>query len=210
MYINQTITQEEKQNIISACEKTLKSYYSVYIKKTIIFSIALIGASYYSLMMLLYSMYQHAILLMALIPVALIQIKTNNDGYKLRKQIINFSDTDNELSNPYEYKLTANNEYITINEKLLIKWQDVLVVATYKDYVIVMSENKRSAIMQLDYNMRKKVIDKVKSYNAFLIIMDTDKENIELAQKYIKKVKTKNNILIVLVLILMYLYLKLI
>lgn len=71
-------------------------------------------------------------------------------------------------------------------------------------------DNTSIAIMQLDYNMRKKVIDKVKSYNAFLIIMDTDKENIELAQKYIKKVKTKNNILIVLVLILMYLYLKLI
>lgn len=210
MYINQIITQGEKENILSACEKAIKKYYRLYKKNTIIFSIVLFGAGLCSLMMLLYSMYQHAILLMTIIPVAVIQIKTNNDGYKLRKQIINFSNTDNELCNPSEYKLIANNEYVTINEELLIKWQDVLAVATYKDYVIVMSKNKRSAIMQLDYNMRKIIIDKVKSYNAYLIIMDTDKENVELAKKYIRKAQKKNNILLVLVLILMYLYLKLI
>lgn len=36
--------------------------------------------------------------------------------------------------------------------------------------------------MQLDYNMRKAVVDMAKSYNALLILMDTDKDNMELSK----------------------------
>ena len=52
----------------------------------------------------------------------------------------------------------------------------------YKNYVIVVSEDKKYTIMQLDYNMRKAVVDMAKSYNALLILMDTDKDNMELSK----------------------------
>lgn len=210
MYINQTISQEEKQNILLASEESLKSYSKLYKKNMVIFSIALIGAIICSFNMLLYSKYRHAVLLMALIPVAFIQLKTFNDGYKLRKLLKDFSNTEEDYCNLYEHRVIANNECIIINDKLSINWKNILVTFLYKNYVIVVSEDKKYAIMRLDYNMRKIIIDKVKSYNAYLIIMDTDKENVELAKKYIRKAQKKNNILLVLVLILMYLYLKLI
>ena len=210
MYINQTITQEEKQNIILAGEENFKTYYKQYVKNIILFYVVLGWAIVCSLIMLLYSMYQQAILLMAVIPVAVIQIKTYNDGYELRKLIKDFSDTDKDLCNPYEYRVIANDEYITINDKLLINWKDVLAISVYKNYVVLVSEDKKTAIMQFDYDMRKAVVDKAKSYNAFLIMMDTDKDNMELAKKYINKAKMKNNILLIFVLVLMYLFIKLI
>jgi len=209
MYINQTISQEEKQNILLASEESLKSYSKLYKKNMVIFSIALIGAIICSFNMLLYSMYRHAVLLMALIPVALIQLKTFNDGYKLRKLLKDFSNTEEDYCNLYEHRVIANNECITINDKLSINWKNILVTFLYKNYVIVVSEDKKYAIMRLDYNMRKAVVDMAKSYNAFLILMDTEKDNMELAKKHINKAKMKNNILIVFVLVLMCLFIKL-
>ena len=71
-----------------------------------------------------------------------IQLKTFNDGYKLRKLLKDFSSTEEDYCNLYEHRVIANNECIAINDTLSINRKNIYVTFYIKIMLLLFPKIK--------------------------------------------------------------------
>jgi hypothetical protein len=69
---------------------------------------------------------------------------------KLRNTLKYIKHIDEKLEYPFHYNVTADDERITINDKVSIKWENVIITFMCNDIYVFGTRYKNMAFLRLD------------------------------------------------------------
>ena len=189
MNINQVISKEEKDEAFKALNnKTAKIIGIVWpIAFAFLFVFSVICIVCFSILKN-YTIVGCSVVLVA---VAVVELKNILHSNKLRNTLKYIKHIDEKLEYPFHYNVTADDERITINDKVSIKWENVIITFMCNDIYVFGTRYKNMAFLRLDDEQKKQVYGIVKKYKSKFFIYGTNKVNIELTKKSREKAGVK-------------------
>lgn len=199
MNINQIISKEEKDEAFKALNnKTAKVIGVVW---PVAFAFLLVLSVLGIVCFLILKNYTIVGCSVVLAVVAVAELKNILCSNKSRNTLKYIKHIDEILEHPFHYSVKADDERITINDKVSIKWENVIITFMCDDIYVFGTRYKNMAFLKLDDEQKKEVYSLVKKYKSKFFIYGTNKINMELTKKSRKKLAVKMLARVVLLII---------
>ncbi|MBE6895008.1 MAG: hypothetical protein E7483_05360 [Ruminococcaceae bacterium] len=203
MSINQTITKTE----ISALEKQFSSVFKRnYYIGIILLLIAVafsVGSVYYAFEYFAAKNISRGLLFVMYFALSCWFLRILIYNYRV-KESFKYTKILNQLIYPSDsYNVCADDEAVTVDEKIIVNWKDLAAVFLCGDYVVLSSFKKLAFVLRVTAEEKNQICQIMNANKKAIVILDKNKEYEKYNQKTIEKTRKKTGLIfIVLVVVL--------